>query len=109
MWLSNRVTTLALGGLLLVVLAALAHLYPLAARPLVRPGDMSLVERAHRDADAVFAGAPDDRDTFPIVIRMTERSCVELRSTRRDESGNYLVCYDNRSGEKIEERATVGY
>lgn len=108
MWIGSRATTAALAALFLAV-AALAYLYPLAMRPLVRPGDQSLVERARRDADLVFSGDHADSNTFPIVTRLSHQSCVELRSTLQDKAGNYLVCYDARTNEKIEERATVGF
>ena len=90
--------------LLLAALIATAILYPLATRPLVLPGDEALVERAQRDAvGSRRGGSLQASRTFPIVLRLSDRSCVELRSSNQSRGLNYLVCYAKASGQKIEE------
>ena len=101
-----------LASLLAAAILGLAILYPRATRPLVTPHDQPLVERAHRSAAAAFGETAQSisRATFPIAIELTDRTCVELRPTRRG-NGGYLACYDTRTGRLVEERvmgATFG-
>jgi hypothetical protein len=104
----NHVVVAALSALLGTTLIALAFLYPLAMRPLVRSGDSSLVERARKDASLRMEMSNGPK-TFPIVMHLTDRNCVELRSTLADGAGSYLVCYDARTGQKLEERLNMGF
>lgn len=110
MRLSHRFITMMLILLLLCIFSAIAMLYPLASRPLVRSGDEWVVERAQADASLIFRHEEkDSRTTFPIVMQLANRTCVELRATRADSAGNYVVCYDRRTGQKVEERADGGF
>jgi hypothetical protein len=88
----------------------LAVLYPRATRSLVQPDQQHLVQRAEQAAAVTFQHSPDDerRITFPIVMELSDRTCVELRSMRADGGGNYLACY-SRNGQVLEERATGGF
>lgn len=96
--------------LLIAAVAGLAILYPRATRSLVQPQQQPIVDRAEREAAATFRHSPEDqrRITFPMVMEMSDRTCVELRSSAGDGGGNYLACY-SRGGEVLEERATVGF
>jgi hypothetical protein len=101
---------IALSFALAGVFAVLVVGYPLANRPLTRADDGPIVERARRDAGAVFrdAGA-HGRSTFPIVLRLVDRTCVDLRSWATDGAGSYTVCYDVRSGRKLSEQVNTGF
>jgi hypothetical protein len=91
--------------LLIAALVAIGVLYPRATRPLVFDHDQALIERATRQAADLTKGNPDIvRTTFPIVMHLTDRSCVELRSTRSDGAGTYTVCFERQTGNFIEER-----
>lgn len=99
-----------LAASLAAALLTIAILYPLATRPLSRPGDKPLIEQARRDAEAAFGGGTAaGPKTFPIVIRLLGRTCVELRSLRGDGAGSYVACYESRTGAKLEERASIGF
>jgi hypothetical protein len=101
---------IALSLLLVAAVAGLAILYPRATRTLVQPHQQHLVDRAEREAAARFGHSTADqrRITFPVVMEMSDRTCVELRSTAADGGGNFLACY-SKTGELLEERATVGH
>jgi hypothetical protein len=87
----------------------LALLYPRAMRTLVERQHQHFVDRAYRQAAVRFTDSWDQRlITFPIVMELSDRTCVELRSTAADGAGNYVTCF-SRSGEVLEERATVGF
>jgi hypothetical protein len=105
-----RLIILTLCLLLVGAAIGLGILYPRASRTLVRPHHQHLVQRAEQEAAATFHHSPEDqqRITFPMVMEFADRTCVELRSTAADGGGNYLACY-SRSGEVLEERATVGF
>ena len=105
-----RLIVVTLAGLLMVAVAGLAILYPSATRSLVRPHQQSLVDRAERAAAAMFSHSIEDqrRITFPLVMELSDRTCVELRSTAWDGGGNYLACY-SRNGELVEERGSSGF
>jgi len=110
MRISTRSTTVALTLLLLIAAAAIATLYPLATRPTFRPGDEAFIERAKADARANFRGADAyGRNAFPVVMRLSDRTCVELRSYKTDGAGSYIACYDRQAGKKIEEGFGVGF
>jgi hypothetical protein len=107
---ANQTIIVALAVLLLAALAAIAFLYPRASRPLIRPGDALLIAKARRDALVLLHNnAPHDRATFPIVMRLSDRRCVEFRSSRADAAGTYLACYDARTNRKVEERFSIGF
>lgn len=105
-----RLIIVALCVLLGGAAVGLAVLYPHATRSLVQPHHQHIVQRAEQAAAAAFGHSAEDqrRITFPIVMELGDRTCVELRSTAPDRGGNYLACYA-RSGRVLEERATVGF
>lgn len=107
MWRSSRLAIAILSALLGASLIAVAILYPLALRPLVRSGDTALVERARRDA--ALLGVSKELKTFPIVMRLGDRNCAELRSTLADGAGSYVACYDAHTGNKVEELSAIGF
>jgi hypothetical protein len=96
-------------SLLVVVLLFHAFLWPRAAWLFVPAGDRPLVERALAAAASNFSNTtPEDFRwrTRPVVARSVGRVCVTLAVTRRPVHG-YSACYDERSGEVVEERAWV--
>jgi hypothetical protein len=97
-----------MGGSALLLLSALAiaAIRMRDARLFVRPEDRMLVEMARKDARAIFT---QETSTFPIVMRLSDRNCVELRSNRADGAGSYLACYDPQTDRKTEERASTGF
>ena len=110
MRLSHHNVVIALSLALISTAAVLACLYPLATRPLSRPEDAALIERARSDARMIYRDADAHRrSTFPLVVRLADQTCVELRSWATGGAGSYLVCYDRRSGKKVEERSEAGY
>jgi hypothetical protein len=95
---------------LVTAMTAIVIGYPLATRPLTRAGDKSIVERASRDARTTYLDVDAHRrSTFPIVLRLVDRTCVELRSWAADGAGSYTVCYDARSGKKMAEQTNAGF
>jgi hypothetical protein len=107
---SSHLVILALCVLLVGAAVGLASLYPRASRSLVQPHQLHLVQRAEQEAAAAFhhSATQQRRITFPIVMEMSDRTCVELRSTALDGGGNYLACY-SQSGQVLEERTTSGF
>jgi hypothetical protein len=106
----NSRIILLLSLLLAASLAANVWLYPRATRPLVQPSQQGLVERARRHAGKAY-GADATRQarvTFPIVMTLSDRSCVELRSTRKDRVGDFLACYDPKTGQLLEAHRAGG-
>jgi hypothetical protein len=103
-------TIIALCVLLAISLAANAYLYPRATRPLVLPGDEQFVERASRHAAAAYGAdaGRQARTTFPIVMALADRVCVELRSTRADRVGNFLACYNPQTRQRLEAHRAGG-
>lgn len=95
---------------LIAALAGLAVLYPRATRTLFEPHQQQLVDRAEQAAAKTFRHSVEDqrRITFPMVMEMSDRTCVELRSDVADGGGNFLACY-SKSGVLLEERATSGF
>jgi hypothetical protein len=94
-------------SLLLAALLAHAFLWPRAAWLAVPARDRPAVERALAEAAASFSG--DSREDFrwkarPAVARSAGRVCVTLAVERRPAHG-YSACYDERTGETIEQRA----
>lgn len=106
----SRLLMIILSVLLVAAVTGLAIFYASATRSLVQPHQQQLVERAEREAAATFGHSPEDqrRITFPIVMELSDRTCVELRSAAAEGGGNYVACY-SRTGELLEERATVGF
>ena len=106
----SRLIVIALCVLLVGAAVGLAILYQRATRTLVQPHHQHLVQRAEQEAAATFHHSPEDqrRITFPMVMELGDRTCVELRSTAPHGAGNYLACY-SRGGQVLEERATVGF
>lgn len=110
MHFSRRSLIISLSLVIVSMLAGLVTLYPLATRPLIRSGDEAIVERARSDAPLIFHEARvHERSTFPIVMKLVDRTCVELRSWAADGAGSYLACYDKRTGKKVEERSEGGF
>ncbi len=110
-WRMLNIRALLFSGtmVLLVAVVAATSGYVVAKPNLVRPGDAPFVERARKDAASAFSGSRPDRETLPVVMRLSDRTCVEFRSFRPAEAGNYLVCYARDGGEKLEERAAIGF
>lgn len=106
----SRLIFVTLSALLVAAVAGLAILYPSATHTLVQPYQQGVIDRAERAAAATFGHTLEDqrRITFPIVMELNGRTCVELRSTAADGGGNYLACY-SRSGRVLEERANTGF
>ena len=98
----------ALLALLALSLAANVYLYPRATRPLYWDYDRLLIERTvaraaareRTDAETIRA------QSFPIVLHLPGRTCVEMRNT--DGSGFHGACYD-RDGRVTEEIDGVDY
>jgi hypothetical protein len=106
---SGKLIIAGLALLALNLIVGVAYLYPSATVPLVRPGDEGMVTRARSDADLLFRTAAEHRPaTFPIVFRIADRTCVELRSRERDGRGSYVACYD-RHARKLEEEVSAGF
>jgi putative hemolysin len=105
-----RLIILTLCVLLVAAAVGLAILYSRATRSLVQPHQQHLVQRAEQEAAATFHHSVEDqrRITFPMLMELGDRTCVELRSTASDGGGNYLACY-SRNGQVLEEQATVGF
>jgi len=107
-----RGSRLAAAAALVLMLAALlfnAWLWPRAAWYLVPASDRPLTERALRDGAANFAGTTADSyrwRTRPIVSRSPGLDCVALATGSRYGGGSYRACYDARTGELVEERAS---
>ena len=95
---------------LTTALAGLVALYPSATRTLFEPRHQQLIDRAEQAAAKTFRHSIEDqrRITFPMVMEMSDRTCVELRSHVADGGGNYLACY-SKSGAVLEERASSGF
>jgi len=89
---------------LIIALVAIAILWQQAARQLVASHQRPLVEQAQRQAATHFRQKPEAiaRMTFPIVLQLSDRTCVELRPIRRQDGG-YLACYDTGTGQVVEE------
>jgi hypothetical protein len=105
---SRIIIVLAL--LLAVSVAANLYLYPRASRPLVPADQQHWVDRARRHAAAAY-GADAGRQaksSFPIVMELNDRTCVELRSNRDDRVGNFLVCYNPKTRQLLEAHKAGG-
>lgn len=98
-------------ALLLAALLGYAFLWPRAAWLAVPAGDKAVVERALAGASASFSKTtPDDfRWTArPTIFRSPGRVCVLIvswRGTAFHGTSGYKACYDERTGEVLEERA----
>jgi hypothetical protein len=98
-------------SLLLAALLVYALLWPRAAWLFVAARDRPAVERALAGAAAVFAGTtPEDLrwTDRPSVIRPPGQVCVLIVAWRAQPfhgGSGYKACYDERTGEVIEERA----
>jgi hypothetical protein len=108
MRIANRKIIVALTISLLAALVAVGFLYPRATRPLVRAEDAELISKARGDFKAARNGTAHLPQSFPIVMRLPDRSCVEFRATQSDGT-SYLVCYDNRTKRKLAEQFTTGF
>ena len=99
-----------LSALLALSLVANLYLYSRSGRPVVQPGQEKLVERARRHAAAAYGAdaAKQARATYPIVFELSDRTCVELRSTREDRIGNFLACYNPVTGQRLEAHRAAG-
>jgi hypothetical protein len=97
--------------LLFCALLGLKLLWPRAAWSFVAARDQAVADRALRDAASIFGTTPDDYrwTARPIVTRLADRTCVMLRSSRRDGEGSYRACYGARDGKVVEERALGGF
>ena len=105
---------LALAGALLVAaLLFYAFLWPRAAWLFVAARDRPVVERALAGAAASFSDtSPEDWRWLarPVVTRPEGQICVLIETWHSQlfhETPGYKACYDDRTGEMIEERAGV--
>jgi hypothetical protein len=98
-----------IGVLLLLLVASgalnIVFLYRQANRPLFAEGDGPLIERtiAHFAAQGPNSEEEIRANSFPIVLRLGDRRCVELRYGRQGHQG---ACYD-LSEQLIEETEGV--
>ena len=98
-------------ALLLAALIAYAFLWPRAAWLLVPAADRAIVERALAGTDASFGGTTVEDWRWmarPVVIRAPGRVCVVIethRSAAFHGRSGYRACYDERTGEVLEERS----
>jgi hypothetical protein len=100
---------LIFGTLLLLLAASLLGnvlLYRQATRLLFDEDDQPLIDRtaAHFARSARTSATNIKAESFPIVMRFGDRTCIELR--RHDRLGRQGACYD-RGGRLIEETAGV--
>lgn len=106
----GRASLIIIAGLLLAALAGLAYLYPITLSARTRSSDTPFIERARQDAALL---SPDEASALssrsPVVMKLRDRTCVELRTGERDGAGDYLACYDDRNGRRLEERLTIGF
>ena len=108
--LSSRSIIVLLTLLLLAACIAIAFLYPLSTRFVIAAEHEEIVEKARRDARNLFRdGGENDRKTFPVVMKLSDRTCVELRPRVVNRVAPYVACYDNRTGEVLEERVEIGF
>lgn len=100
-----KLTSAILLALLLAAIVAIGILYMRTILPLVDSHQQPLVERAQRQAAMAFNEEPNDiaRTSFPVVLELSDRTCVELRPMRKHD-GRYLACYDAASRQVVEER-----
>lgn len=106
----SRYVVLALAALLIVAGLIMARLHALENATVIQPGDASIVSKAMSDAQKQFrTEAINEASRLAVVIRMSDRICVELRPYSKNRAGTYLACYDNRSSHLIEEKATGAY
>jgi hypothetical protein len=101
---------LAMPLLLILLVASLAGniiLYPRATRPLFSEGDRPLIQRTIAAAASSGEHEEQMRTLFPVVMHLADRSCVELRS--RYERGHYGACYNSRTGELLDQTASVSH
>lgn len=100
-------------ALLILLLMSISAFYVMYSRmppPLAEPYQQPLVKRAEREAARALRKTPEamPRISYPIVMRLTDRTCVELNSVGHRERF-YLACYDNSTGELVEERISNQY
>ena len=73
--------------------------------------DRPYIEQSVRNLASHFGKSPDDfaKRTYPCVVHLSDRICVELPSTERYGTGHYQACFDRQSGEMVDERVSVGF
>jgi hypothetical protein len=102
----NRWKTAAITLVVLLLAAVVCDvlLYPRATRPLVLPGNDAAVADAQRGMATEMRTTVEEvrRLTFPIVMSLSDRTCVELRANGRV-GIDYVECRDTR-GKIIERR-----
>ena len=95
--------------LLLLTVSAVGNviLYGKASRPLFAEGDRPLIERtvAHFAALNRTSDSEVRAQSFPLVLHLSDRTCVELR--RDYGRGHRGACYDRRD-RLLEEVESVG-
>jgi hypothetical protein len=94
-------------SLLLAALLATCFLWPRGAWLFVPAADRAIAERAVSAAAAHFGETREDFrwKARPVVTRPAGRICVALAVARPFHG--YSACFDDRTGEVIEERAWV--
>lgn len=101
-----------LGLIALLSAAALmiARLYAVANATAIQPDEASIVRKAMNDGQKLFrAEAINESSRLAVVMRLSDRICVELRPYSKIPAGTYLACYDSRNGHLLEEKATGAY
>lgn len=103
-----RAAAITLAVLLLAAVVCDVLLYPRAMRQLVAPGDEARVADVQRDMATLMRTTVEDvrRLTFPIVMHMSDRTCVELRAKGRV-GNDYVECRDTRG--KVIEQLSGGH
>jgi hypothetical protein len=104
---TSKPFVIALLLLLAASLAANLLLYRKANRPLFEEGDRPLIERTVGLFTRGGANhAAIEAETFPLVMRLSDRTCVELR--RHDGRGYQRACYDGRNRPIEQSEGIVG-
>ncbi len=103
-----KIATVILAVLLLGSVTGNMLLYPQAMRRLAAPGEEALISAVQQKGATLLGTTPEmmRAKTFPIVMSMSARTCVELRGKRADDP-DYLECRD-RQGKVVEARVSGG-
>ena len=84
-----------LSSALILALGTIAVLIPCAMRPLSYAGQQPLIDRTEKLRARRFKEMHADIPaSFPLVMKIRDRTCVELRAAGRARTGSYSVCYN---------------
>ena len=100
-----KTVTWLLAASLFAAVVAILVLRERARLPLHFEADEPLIDRTVGAVARTARATPHDieRTTFPIVIHLSDRICVELRARPGTDYGGWVSCYDRTSGALIEE------